>query len=126
MKRLLFVGDIGVLVAFSVLGLASHNTKPSVGALGRTLLPLLAAWFVAAIVLGTYRRRARGVTVATWIVAITLAALIRRIWLGHPTGVAFLTFLGVTLAVTGAVLGAWRLVAAKVLARRYEDRVPLG
>jgi hypothetical protein len=116
-------GDAAALLLFVVVGLRSHDASSTAAAIARTALPLLGSWFAVAAVTGCYRRPSLRTTALTWAVSVPLAVLVRTLVLGHPTGRDLVTFLVVTLTVTGVFVAAWRLVAGalgSILARRHD------
>ena len=108
----LAVGDGAVLILWAVLGLAHHAEGITVAGLARNAGPILIGWFAAALLLGTYgRRRGPAGFALTWLLGISAGVLLRSLLLHRAwTGDEF-AFYGVTLAVTGLLLAAWRGVA---------------
>lgn len=118
--RWLAWGDAAGLIAFTVVGLRFHKIALTPYEVLQTAVPLLVAWFAAARLLGTYRRRGAARFVLTWIIAVPLGLAIRQFWLGRPFGQSFLIFLAVGGTLTLAFLLFWRLAAfltARVLTR---------
>jgi hypothetical protein len=108
----LAIGDAATLILWAVLGLAHHAEGITFGGLARNAGPILIGWFATAVLLGTYGRR-RGVVgfVLTWLLGISAGVLLRSLLLHRAwTGDEF-AFYGVTLAVTGLLLAAWRGIA---------------
>ena len=104
----LVVGDGLVLILWAVLGLLHHTGGVSARGLFRDAGPILIGWYAAALAFGLYTRSGLGRFVLTWAVGISAGVLLRAIAL-HRTGNADeLAFWGVTLAVTLALLAAWR------------------
>jgi hypothetical protein len=120
--RALAIGDGATLLLWAVLGLAHHAEGITFAGLARNMGPILIGWFAAAWLVGTYGRR-RGVAgfVLTWLLGISAGVLLRslilrRAWTGDEWA-----FYGVTLAVTGLLLAAWRgiaLLASRLLPAR--------
>ncbi|MDR5710101.1 MAG: DUF3054 domain-containing protein [Armatimonadota bacterium] len=119
MSRLVVaLGDGLVLVVFTLLGVRAHGGVPDLNALLRTAFPLLLSWAAVSGVLGTYRRPVRTGWLGAWPLGILLGVLVRQALLGRPlldSGTP--TFALVSLLVTGALLFAWRSVAAAWEAR---------
>lgn len=109
--RWLAWGDAASVIAFTVVGLRFHKIALTPYEVLQTAIPLLGAWFAAARLLGTYRRRGAGWFILTWIVAVPLGLAVRQIWLGRPFGQSFLVFLAVGGTLTLAFLVAWRFLA---------------
>jgi hypothetical protein len=106
-------GDAFALLLFAVIGLASHDKGITGSGLLRDALPVLAGWFVAAAMFGTYRRSGWRPFVEAWAVGVTVGVLGRGLVLHrHVLGARYLTFLAVTLVVTLLLLLAWRGVFA--------------
>ncbi len=109
----LALGDGLVLVLFTLLGVRAHGGAPDPEAILRTAAPLLLSWAAVSGVLGTYRRPVRTGWLGAWPVGILVGVLLRQMLLGRSllsAGTA--TFALVSLLVTGALLFAWRSVAA--------------
>jgi hypothetical protein len=92
--------DAGALLAFTLVGVANHDHGLPADALGRVGGPLLAAWFAAAWVVGTYRRPGLRTLLIAWAFAVPVAVLVRTLVAGGPWGADLLVFLGVALAFT--------------------------
>ena len=107
------VSDAIALVLFAVIGLTSHHKGLGLHGLVRDALPVLAGWFVAAGIVGTYRRPSWPLFLMTWAIGITGGVFARGLLLHrHVLGGRYLTFLAVTLAVTLALLLAFRWAAS--------------
>jgi Protein of unknown function (DUF3054) len=115
--------DAVALLVFVVVGLLQHEEGADPGLFVRNAVPLLAAWFVAARVVGTYRRPAAGVLLLTWALAVPVGLLVRTAWVGSPHGTQILVFLGVGLAFTLAFLVAGRALV-RMLDRRGAPGTP--
>jgi DUF3054 family protein len=94
MARWTAFADAAALTVFAVVGVLTHGS--SVGALGRDLLLFLGCWFAVALVLKLYSRGGRKRLLATWLIGISAAVLIRAAIVGHFAG----DFYGVALAFT--------------------------
>lgn len=88
------------LVLFVLVGTHSHHEDAALATFARNAVPLLASWYTFAAILGAYRRPGLATLVRTWLVAVPVALVVRTLWVGSPTGVRFLTFLGVGMAFT--------------------------
>jgi hypothetical protein len=118
------------IVAFATVGLLSHDHALSVSGYARDALPLLAGWFAAALLVGTYRRPSTRTLLAAWAVGVPLGVLVRALALGRALDGGQAIFLGITLAFTLLFLLAFRAVLGLVLERASvlpehveEDRV---
>jgi hypothetical protein len=85
--------DAVALVVFVLTGAASHHDAGFLVVVARNLLPLGAAWIVAAILLGTYRRLSWAALGQTWAIAVPVGILVRSWIVGSPTGGELVTFL---------------------------------
>jgi hypothetical protein len=108
--------DLAALVVFALVGLVSHRGGVSAHGLARDALPLVGAWAVVSAALRTYPGGGIRRLLATWIVAVPLAVLVRALVLGRHLGSSEAAFLGVSLAFTLVFLLAGR--AALTLAAR--------
>ncbi len=102
--------DAVALVVFVLVGIRSHHEVGALDAFFRNAVPLEAMWFAVAVVSGAYRRPGLRSLLWTWIVAVPAALVIRSLWVGSPSGVRLLTFLGVGLAFTLLFLLAGRAI----------------
>ncbi len=107
----LVIGDAAVLILWAVLGLIRHTEGVTFGGLARNAGPILIGWFAAAAILRTYTRRALLRTVLTWAIGISAGVALRALFLHRTWNADEWAFFGVTLAVTGVLLAAWRGVA---------------
>jgi hypothetical protein len=110
----LAVGDGLVLVLWAVLGLMHHEEGVTFAGLLRNAGPILVGWFAAALALRTYARPGFLRFLATWAIGITVGVLLRSLILTKPWNGDEFTFLGVTLAVTLALLLLWRGIVVAV------------
>jgi hypothetical protein len=106
--------DGASLLLFVMIGLAQHDEGASAGLFLRNAIPLLGAWFVLAVPLGTYRRSGVRTLLLTWAVAVPAGLLLRTAWVGSPHGSEILVFLGVGLVFTLLFLTIGRAVARLV------------
>jgi hypothetical protein len=103
--------DAAALVAFTLLGVASHDHGRPLDALARVGVPLLCAWFAAAWAVGTYRAHGVATLLAAWAVSVPIAVVVRTVVAGRPWDAEVLVFLGVALAFTLLFLVVGRGVA---------------
>jgi hypothetical protein len=89
------IADGAALVAFTVVGVLTHGS--SVGALVRDLALFLGCWFAAALAARLYPRPSRIRLLATWLVGISAAVLIRAAIVGHFAADFYGVALGFTL-----------------------------
>ncbi len=110
----LLTGDVLSLGLVTMFGFASHGTLGTAG--GRilsTFIPLLAAWFLTAPLLGAYRlewvAELRQLWRPLWamILAAPFAAWLRAIWLGGVVVPVFVVVLG---GVSAIAILLWRLI----------------
>ena len=94
MARRTAIADAVALVAFTVVGVLTHGS--SFAAFVRDLLLFLGCWFAAALALKLYGRPSWRRLLATWLIGITAAVLIRAAIVGHFAA----DFYGIALAFT--------------------------
>lgn len=119
----LAVGDAVAITAFATVGAAHHGESPlDPVAVGWIVAPFLVGWAVAAVIGGLYTGdataspvRALSWSLPAWIVASLLGSGLRGTAL-FPGDVA-LTFVAVTIAVGGAFVVGWRVLAAALVGR---------
>jgi hypothetical protein len=99
-SRTLATVDAAALIAFVLVGAANHGEGFDLGALVRTGLPVLAAWFLVGLAVGIYRRRGWVRFLVTWALAIPLGVVARSVIRGGPWGRELLIFGGVAMAFT--------------------------
>jgi hypothetical protein len=104
--------DVVALFLFTTLGLLSHGFE--LAGYARDFLPLVVAWLVVGLAVGLYPRPSRGRLVATWLVAVPAAWLVRALVLGRTIDGGELAFLGITLAFTLVFVAALRLLAGSL------------
>jgi hypothetical protein len=104
------VADAVALVVFVLVGIRSHHEIGALDAFFRNAVPLEAMWFAVAVVSRAYRRPGLRTLLWTWIVAVPAALVVRSLWVGSPSGVRLLTFLGVGMAFTLLFLLAGRAI----------------
>ena len=91
--------DAFALTLFVLVGIRAHHDEAA-RAFVRNAVPLLVAWFVISVPVGTYRRPGLRSLAVTWVIAVPIGLLARSAWVGAPTGARLLVFLGVGLAFT--------------------------
>ena len=94
------VVDVFALIAFVLVGIRSHHESGAAALFLRSAVPLLVAWFVVAVAVGTYRRPTTRTLLITWALAMPVGLIARSLIVGSPTGGRLVTFLGVGLAFT--------------------------
>jgi hypothetical protein len=111
---LLIVGDVITLVLVTVIGFASHGTLGSAGTrMLTTFIPLAAAWFMVAPILGLYNLKLISEPRNLWrplyavLIAAPLAAWLRGIMLNSQILVLFVAVLG-AFGALGVIV--WRVV----------------
>lgn len=116
--------DAAAIVGFVAVGVLQHGAAVTLVGLLRTAVPLLAAWFLIALLVGTYRRVGWVTAVVTWLVAVPLGLLARSVVRGGPWGEALVTFGAVAMAFTLLfVLGGRVLLLLGELARSRSGTV---
>jgi hypothetical protein len=116
--RLLPLADALGILTFATVGLLSHDGALSLPGYGRDALPLLGAWFAAALLFGAYRRPSPRTLLATWIVGVPLGIALRALALDRDLDAGQAVFLAVSLAFTLLFVLAWRALLGLV-ARHY-------
>lgn len=116
--RLLALGDLAALLAFALIGLASHERGITLSGLARDWLPIAACYAAAALAVGAWSRPGVARLLAAWALGVTGGVVVRGVALGRDPGVEQLQFLGVTLAVTLLLLALWRALEATAHRRR--------
>jgi hypothetical protein len=122
---ILLAGELVALALFAILGRNTHNEAvgfEAAQAVTGTAAPFLIGWLITSLLLGARRPvptptvvqmvRAR---LTTWIVAYSLAMLVRGISLGRTSPLSFYI---VAFTVPLPLLLAWRLVCAVTEAKR--------
>lgn len=110
--------DAVALVSFVVVGVIQHGGLALAGIV-RTGVPLLVAWFLVALIVGTYRRVGWGTMVFTWLIAVPLGLIGRSVIRGGPWGEGLLEFGAIAMAFTLLFLIVGRALLLGVsLARR--------
>jgi hypothetical protein len=101
--------DAVALLAFVVVGVVQHRGVVLPGLL-RTGIPLLVAWFLVALLVGTYRRTGWITMLVTWVVATPLGLLARSVIRGGPWGRGLLEFGAIAMGFTLLFLVGGRLI----------------
>ncbi len=118
--------DAAALAGFTLAGVANHDGGLPIGALARVGIPLLVSWFLAAALVGTYRRPGIATLLLTWELAVPVAAVVRTTIAGGPWGGEFLVFLGVAMAFTLLFLLVGRGLALTLRPRGAADEARRG
>ena len=103
--------DAVALIAFVVIGVLTHGS--SFGAFIRDLLLFLGCWFAVALVVRLYTRPDRRRLLATWLLGISAAVLIRAAIVGHFAADFYGVALGFTLLFVLAARKASDLASAR-------------
>ncbi|MDO8616371.1 MAG: DUF3054 domain-containing protein [Dehalococcoidia bacterium] len=125
----LALGDVASLVAFGVLGLASHEREFTAAAFARAVLPFAAAWLALGWPLGAFglhdgRPALTGWRfAAAWLVCGTAALGARALVFDRHLLNAFFV---IALAGNGLSLAAWRLAFDRLWSRRTASRGGAG
>ncbi|AEB11443.1 DUF3054 domain-containing protein [Marinithermus hydrothermalis] len=117
MGRTLAWGDALMIGAFAVLGLMAHGEAVSLAGILRNAAPIWLTWFLLAPFLRTYTRPGWRNLLLNWALAVPAGVWLRFMVLGRSFDLGFFIFLAVTLAVTLALLVAWRALAFRRLVR---------
>jgi FtsH-binding integral membrane protein len=114
--RVAAVLDICCVLAFVIIGRASHAKGESLGGIASTSWPFLCGLGAGWLMSRAWRRplAVRPAGIAVWLCTVTLG-MILRVVSGQGTAVAFII---VALAFLGLFLLGWRL-AAKLVARGH-------
>ena len=109
MKRAAVLLDVCCVLAFVVIGRASHGEAASIAGLARTLWPFLAGLAAGLTVTRAWRRPAAIVPtgVGVWLATVVIGMLLRVVS-GQGTTFAFTL---VALAFLGALMLGWRAAA---------------
>lgn len=118
----LAAADALALIVFVVAGIRSHHEVGALDLFLRNAVPLLSAWFLVATMAGAYRTPGLRTLLITWIIAVPTGLIARSLWVGSPTGVRLLVFLGIGLVFTGLFLLTGRALA-RLVGRRM---LPVG
>jgi len=116
-RRLAAAADAAAIVVFSVIGNVSHYGDVSARGLVRDVLPLLAGWVGAGLLIGLYRRPTLWRLAATWLVGVTAGVAIRAAVLQHTDFGKEAAFLVVALVFTLLFALVARALTASVLPR---------
>ena len=108
--------DAAAILVFVTIGLISHRHGFAKG-YARDLPPFLGCWFAVALLLRLYRQGGRGRLVATWLVAVPLAVLVRALAFGRSLNGSEAAFLVVSVVTIGVLVGAGRLALRAAGAR---------
>jgi hypothetical protein len=120
------VADAVALITFVLVGMRAHHEVGALDLFLRNAVRLEVAWFAVAVVVGAYRRPGTRSLLLTWIVAVPVALMVRTLWVGSPSGLKLLTFLGIGLVFTLVFLLIGRAAAGfagrRMRARRTLER----
>jgi hypothetical protein len=107
--------DVCCVLAFTVIGRASHAEAGSVAGQARTAWPFLTGLAVGVVASRAWRRPGSitGAGIAVWLSTVAVGMLLRVVS-GQGTAVAFIA---VALIFLGVTMLGWRLVARWVTAR---------
>jgi hypothetical protein len=110
------LADVGCVLAFVVIGRASHARGESLGGIASTAWPFLAGLACGWLAVRAWRRPAGlfPAGVGAWLGTVA-AGMVLRVVSGQGTAVAFV---GVALAFLGLFLLGWRLAVEAVRLRR--------
>jgi len=117
------VADGVGLLAFVLVGLRIHGAPYTAAHILRDALPLLAAWYAAAMLSRLYQDPRWFRLLANWGIAIPLWILLRQLWVGRLLSRATAVFLVMALGFTLLFLITGRLLTA-LLARAASPRGP--
>jgi len=123
-KRALMAGDLLALLAFALIGLASHERELSVAALARTFLPFAVAWLLVGSVLGGFQPDGDGRPVSGWGIVLLwipagLLGIVARSMVFERS--LFTAFFPIAVTGNGLFLLAWRALAATLLRQLDSD-----
>ena len=116
-------GDAAALLVFVLVGLLSHHGGVSATGLARDGLSFVGCWLVAGVAFGLYAHPSPRRLLATWVVAVPVAVLIRAVVLGRSPNGKEAGFLAVALTFTLLFVVALRLVVGLVSARTGRPEV---
>jgi Protein of unknown function (DUF3054) len=114
--------DVCCVLAFTVIGRASHAEAGSVAGQARTAWPFLAGLAVGVAASRAWRRPSSitGAGIAVWLSTVAVGMLLRVVS-GQGTATAFIA---VALIFLGATMLGWRLVIQWVAARAARTAHP--
>ncbi|TMB96618.1 MAG: DUF3054 domain-containing protein [Chloroflexi bacterium] len=116
-KRWLIAGDLAALLAFAVLGLATHEREFTAAALARSFLPFAVGWLLVGSVLGGFQPDAASRPVSgwgllmLWLPAGVLGLVIRSMVFERAL---FTAFFPIALIGNGLFLLAWRTIYERI------------
>lgn len=118
----LVVADGIALLAFVLVGADRHSSGTAAN-VARTAIPMLAAWFSVAALVGVYRRPGLRALVLTWLIAVPAGAVLRSLVRSGPWDERLLVFAGVALAFSALFLLAVRGLISVAMWVRSRRRV---
>jgi len=120
-SRAIVAGDLLALLAFALVGLASHEHEATVAALARTFVPFAVSWLIVGGAFGTLRPAPDGCpriglrAFAAYLAAGVIALVARSLLFDRSL---FNAFFVIALAGNGLFLFGWRFAAWAWLDRR--------
>jgi hypothetical protein len=118
---LLILGDVAALVAFGLLGVASHERSVSVEIIARSIVPFVVAWLFVGGGFGMFGNDAQkgrvdpGWFLMAWLISGVSAMIARSIIFDRELITAFFV---IGLAGYGLFLASWRVVYYRIVRRR--------
>lgn len=118
---LLVLGDIAALVAFGLLGVASHEKSVGVDIIARSVVPFVIAWLLVGAgfwMFGNEAQKGRvdpGWFLTAWLIAGVSAMIARSIIFDRELISAFFV---IGLAGYGLFLAGWRVAYYRIVRRR--------
>ncbi len=119
---LLVAGDIAALVAFGLIGLASHEEAVSTEIVARSVVPFVVAWLVIGGIAGMFGSEARAGNfdparfLAAWLIAGIIAMINRAVIFDRELITAFFV---IGIAGYGLFLADWRLAYHRIVGGRH-------
>jgi hypothetical protein len=109
-KRILIAGDLGAMLLFAFIGIASHEKDISLTIFARSFLPFAVTWLTLGAVLGGFRiERPSPRLLAIYAVSGVTALVARSVIFDRTLLNAFFV---IALVGNGLLLFAWRWVRA--------------
>ncbi|MCG3140252.1 MAG: hypothetical protein HDKAJFGB_01298 [Anaerolineae bacterium] len=126
---ILAVGDIVILILFTIIGQADHQTNDPSNPVGSLLLaggPFIVAWLGAAFLLGAYRadvftpRVMFTRSLTAWLIAAPIGIILRSFAMGRV--VVPLNFILAAYGFGGLFVLGWRIIFAFIVQWRQRAR----
>lgn len=114
----LVLGDVAALVAFGLLGVASHEKSIGIDIIARSIVPFVVAWLLVGAgfrMFGSEAQKGRvdpGWFLLAWLLAGVSAMIARSIVFDRTLITAFFV---IGLAGYGLLLAAWRLAYYRIV-----------